>query len=231
MQDTLVTTELPGTRLANKTVGAALVAGGVLTILSNVVFPRAADPFDTETVLALMAEEPLMRQAGLIGVLAGVWALTAGVLGFDRTPAAEGGSGWSRAAGRMLLAGATLFTASIGLGLAATGHAAEGVAAPASAAYFTAAALNAADDAVFFTAILTFWGALALFGRALLQTQQVPRGMGWLILVLGLANSLLAGLPLALGVTWPGLVFAFAGMALFTSLWAVWMGVWLRRAD
>ncbi len=64
--------------------------------------------------------------------------------------------------------GVTLFTAASALGLAATGAAVEWVAAgaePTGPKYAVAAALNHADDAVWFLSIVAYWGAPALYGR------------------------------------------------------------------
>jgi hypothetical protein len=215
-----------------RTSGIALIAGAILTTVFNIVFPRVQDPWDTVAVLHMMAENETLRQISFLGVTAGIWIITLGVAGVSRSITQGAAEFWARIGFFFVLAGAALFTAATGLGLAATGAAVDWVAAgadTASSQFAIAAALNAADDGVWFLAIMTFWGALAVVGAGMYLSENYPGWMGGMIAVLGGANALLIGLPLAFGVTNPALFLGFAGIAQLTIVWALISGIWMLR--
>jgi hypothetical protein len=212
--------------------GLALASGAFLTTLFNVLFPRVSDPWDTVAVLTMMAENQLLRQVSFLGITAGIWIITAGIAGITHAITEESGAFWTRLGFYALLAGAALFTAANGIGLAATSVAVEWVGAGAdseSVQFAVAASLNAADDSVWYMSIITFWGALAVVGVGMLRSDIYPRWMGGTIAVLGSANALLVGLPLAVGVTNPSLMLGFAGIAQLTIIWALASGIWMLR--
>jgi hypothetical protein len=93
-----------------------------------------------------------------------------------------------------------------------------------------AAALNRADDAIWFLSIIAYWGALALYGRAMIRSAVVPRWLGASMLIVGTVTALLVGMPLAVGVEVPALLVAFGVLGGLTTLWALALGVWTIRA-
>jgi hypothetical protein len=208
-----------------------LTGGAVVLLAANVAFPRAADPWDLPAVLTMMVDDRVLRQASFLAVTAGLWAVTAGLLSYDTR--LQGAAFWARLARHLAVVGVTLFTAASALGLAATGAAVEWVAAgaePAGPEYAVAAALNRADDAVWFLSIVAYWGALALYGLAMVRSEAVPRWLGAWILVMGTVTALLVGLPLAVGVKITALLVAFGVLGGITTLWALTLGLWTIRA-
>ena len=216
-----------GTRVA----GTALTGGAVVLLLANVAFPRAADPWDVPAVLTMMVDSQALRQASFVALTVGLWAVTAGLIGLE--PRLRDAAVCARLARHLAVVGITLFTAACALGLAATGAAVEWSGAgaePTSPEYAVAAALNRADDAIWFLSIIAYWGALALYGRAMIRSAVVPRWLGVCILVVGTVTALLVGLPLAVGVEVPALLVAFGVLGGLTTLWALTLGVWTIRA-
>jgi hypothetical protein len=212
--------------------GVALISGAIVTTIFNILFPRVADPWDTVAVLTMMAENETLRQISFLGIIAGIWVITAGVAGISYSIDQRAGAFWARIGFYFLLVGAAIFTVANGIGLVATNAAVEWAAAgadPASAQYAIAASLNAADDGVWFMAIMTFWGALAVVGAGILLSDEFPRWMGAGIILAGAANALLVGLPLAFGITSTALFLGFAALAQLTIIWALVSGIWMLR--
>jgi hypothetical protein len=218
-----------GTRVA----GRALTGGALVLLVANVGFPRAADPWDVPAVLTMMVDDQTRRQASFVAVTVGLWAVVAGLIGLgDRL--GDGGAEWARLARHLAVVGVTLFTAASALGLAATGAAVEWAAAggePASPEYAVAAALNRADDYVWYLSIIAFWGAVGLYGLAMLRSGVVPRWLGAWALIVGPLTALLVGLPLALGAEVPALLLAFGGLGGLTTVWALLLGIWTIRTS
>lgn len=217
----------PGTRLA----GTALTGGAVVLLVVNVGFPRAADPWDVPAVLTMMVDSQALRQASFVTLTLGLWAVTAGLIGLE--PRLRDAAEWARLARHLAVVGVTLFTAASALGLAATGAAVEWSTAgadPTSPEYAVAAALNRADDFVWYLSIVAFWGALGLYGLAMLRSGAVPRWLGAWALVAGAVTSLLVGLPLAVGVEVGALLVAFGVLGGLTTVWALLLGIFTTRA-
>jgi hypothetical protein len=234
LSDTRLQQETTGSYSLYRVAGVCLVAGAVLTTVFNVLFPRAADPADTVAVLTMMAENEVRQQVSFLGVTAGFWLLTAGIAVIYRSLSAGPGALWARLGFYGLLVGAAVFTVATGLGLVVTRAAVDWVSAgsdPASAQYAIAAALNAADDGVWSLSIIAYWAALGVLGIGILRDGSYPRWSGPAIVVLGFANALLVGVPLAYGVVSQTMFLLFAGLAQLTIIWALATGIWMLRAN
>lgn len=211
--------------------GRVLTGGALVLLVANVGFPRAADPWDVPAVLTMMVDNQTLRQASFVAVTVGLWAVAAGLIGLEAR-LGDGAAEWARLARHLAVVGVTLFTAAAALGLAATGAAVEWSASggePTSPGYAVAATLNRADDFVWYLAIIAFWGAVGLYGIAMLRSGVVPRWLGAWALVVGPVTALLVGLPLALGVEVPALLVAFGGLGGLTTVWALLLGIWTIR--
>jgi hypothetical protein len=210
--------------------GRVLAAGGGAALVFNVLFPRAADPWDPVAVLTMMAESPVRRQVAFVGVTAAVILIAGSLMrlgGKSGTALGEWGAG-------LVGAGALLFTAASALGLAATGSAQAWVAAgsnPEGAEFAIAAALNRADDFVWYLAIATLWTGLGLIGLGLRRSDLVPTWAGPSLAVLGLVTGVAIGIPLAVGTEWLPLVIGFGALAVATSLWALAVGLSVTREE
>lgn len=219
-------------RQLRQTTGSALIGGAVVIIVFNALFPRADDPWDTPAVLTLMVENETMRQASFLAVTVGLLAITAGLVGVERSLSAGSTAVLARLGLYAALIGAALFVVAAGLGMAATGAAVEWAGAGSDVTgteYAVAAALNHADDGVWFLSIITYWGGLGLLGAAMVTSRTFPRWLGLWLLVVGFASATLVGVPLAFGVQAPVLFLVFAGLGMLTALWALTTGVWVLR--
>jgi hypothetical protein len=212
--------------------GSAFVGGAMVIIVFNALFPRVADPWDTFAVLTMMVENQTMRQVSFLAVTVGLLAITAGLIGVERSLSVGSAAVLARIGLYAALVGSALFAVAAGLGMAATGAAIEWASAGldvTSTEYAVAAALNHADDGVWFLSIITYWGGLGLLGAAMVASQTFPRWLGVWILVVGLAAATLVGVPLAFGVQAPVLFLLFGAMGMLTALWALTTGLWVLR--
>ncbi len=218
----------PGTRLA----GAALTGGAVVLLVANIAFPRAADPWDVPAVLTMMVEAEARRQASFVALTLGLWAVTAGLIGLAGW--LQGAAAvWERLARHLAVVGIALFTTAGALGLAATGAAVAWSAAggeTGGSEYAVAVALNRADDFVWYLSIVAYWGALGLYGVAMLRSGVVPRWLAAGGLVLGSVTAVLIGLPLAAGAEVPALLVGFGALGGLTTLWVLLLGISTIRA-
>jgi hypothetical protein len=212
--------------------GVAMTGGAVVLLAGNVLFPRAEDAWDVAGVLTMMADGRALRQVSFLLVTGGLWVATAGLVAIDRR-LADGPAGlWARWGRSLAVVGVTLFTAASALGLAATGAAVTWVVAgadPTGADYAVAAALNLADDAVWYLSIVAYWSALALYGLAMVRSERVPTWLGWWGVGVGVATAVAVGVPLAVGVESMGLLLAFGVLATLSTLWLLALGIWALR--
>ena len=209
-----------------------MTGGAGVLLVGNVLFPRADDPWDVAGVLTMMANEQGLRQASFLLVTGGLWAATAGLVAFDRRLTDEPAVLWARWGRHLAVVGLALFTAASALGLAATGAAVTWVEAgadPAGPQYAVAAALNLADDTVWYLSIVAYWSALALYGLAMVRSERVPTWLGWWGLAGGVATAGAVGVPLAVGVEAMVLLLTFGVLAALSTLWLLTLGIWELR--
>jgi hypothetical protein len=216
----------------SRSTGLVLVAGGVLALAVNVVFPRVDDPWDTVAVLSMMAENEMLRQLSFLGVAAAILTLAAGVAGVRRLLRGTAGGTWGQLGMAGVQLGAVLLVGSVGVGMAATPAAVSWVAAgspDAGTEFAVAAALNAADDHIWFMSIIAFWAGLGALGVGMSRTGRFPLWSGWVIACVGFATASVVGIPLAIGVESPALLLVFGILATVSAIWAVLTGGWLLR--
>jgi hypothetical protein len=212
--------------------GILMIAGVIVATVFNVLFPRADDPADTTAVLTMMAENQVLRQVSFLGVTVGLLIVTAGVAGVIWALNSGRAQYSARIALYGLLIGAGIFTASAGIGLAATEAAIDWVAAgsdTSSSEFVIAAAMNHADDGVWAISLVVYWGALGLTGIALLQDERFPRWSGWAIMALGFGVAAFAGVPMAVQGVSQGLTIVFAVLAQLSLIWVLVVGIWILR--
>ena len=212
--------------------GISLIAGAIVATLFNVLFPRGDDPTDSAAMLTMMVENQTLRQVSFLGVTSGLWLLTAGLAGVYWILSRGTGRVLARVGFYGLVVGAVLFTVSTGIGMAATGAAVDWAAGGsdiASVEFAAATALNIADDGVWAMSIIVYWTAIGLLGLSMVYGGTFPRWLAAPAVLLGFANAILIGVPIAFdGVTEIRLI-VFAVLAQLTIVWAVATAVWMLR--
>ncbi len=217
-----------------KIAGIAFIAGAVLTGVFNALFPRADDPSDVPEVLAKLADDETFTKIAFLGLAVGIWALTMGIAGVYRGISSGGAAAWARLGFYGVLVGATLFSVTAAIGIAATGAAADWVASGSgvtTSTYSTAAALNAAAQSVEFMFIVVFWLALVFLSIGIVLSSVYPKWLGWALLVLGVVTVAVAGVPLLLGGPDETLELVFAALAGVSTLWTLVLGIWITRRE
>lgn len=206
-------------------IGRLLAAGGLGALLFNLIFPRADDPWDPSSVLAMMAENSLRRQLAFVGATLSVLLISGCLIEL----AVGTGSAVGRWGAGLVALGATSFTVASALGLAATGPARSwaGGGPAADTDFLIAATLNRADDFAWYVAIAVLWTGIGLVGVSL--RNDVARAASTVLATVGFVTGVGVGLPLAIGVEWMGLLMAFGVLATITAIWALVVGLRLGR--
>lgn len=90
--------------------GSAFIGGAVVLIVANLLFPRAEDPWDTAAVLTMMADSQTLRQVSFLAVVTGLMAVTAGLVGIQRSLSSGSAAVWARIGLAAALVGAAMVT-------------------------------------------------------------------------------------------------------------------------
>ncbi len=209
--------------------GVSFIAGGILLIVFNALFPRVDDPSDTQLVLTKLADNETFSLIVQLGIAVGLWALMIGVVGVYRSISTGGAAAWARLGFYGIIVGVTLQTAAYAAGIAATGAAAEqGGTELGTAAYTIAAALNATSNSLFFMSVIVAWLALAFLGVGMVLSTVYPKWLGWAILILGVA-TVVVGFIGALTDPTQVLDLTFGVLAGLSTIWALVIGIIITR--
>ena len=92
-----------------------LILGGLLTLASNLIFPRADDPSSIASWVVKAAENEVQTQLAALGIAVGVWAIVAGVAGIYRSIVAGAAAAWARIGFYGVIIGGAMFGVSSAL--------------------------------------------------------------------------------------------------------------------
>jgi len=106
--------------------GVGLIAGAILTVVFNILAPRADDPTNSAQAMAALAENPGLAKLAFLGLAVGIWFLVIGFAGIYRSIPTGAASAWTRLGFYGVLVSAGLFTTTFALQIGATFAAAEG---------------------------------------------------------------------------------------------------------
>ena len=214
----------------------SLVVGVVLPVIFGLALhPQVSDPGDTEAVLQSIADSP--GWAGMhVAILLGGFLVIGGLLALSRSITAEPGAALARLGFAAALVGGAIYSVSIAI----EGSGALKVLADAWAAATDKAVPFAVAEAMYLVSMdmfsagwLLFGGAVPiLFGLAIALTDRYPKWLGWVAVVGGVGNALIAMVLFSQGWT-PLTNNVFTVFALIVSLWQLVMGVlmWRRAGD
>ena len=146
--------------------GVALIAGALLTGVSNVLHPTTSDPNNMQEWIQKIAQaSPGYWQGIHIGLAVGLWLLAAGTAGIQRSITSGAGEAWARLGFYGLMMGTTLWTVIFGidgLGVPMVVNEWQKAAAADKAAMFTAVTtLMTALNGLTFLAVIGYWLSLA----------------------------------------------------------------------
>ena len=213
-------------------IGAVLlIAGVVLTFGGGALHPLVSDPGDTEAILQSIVDSP--NWAGLhVAILAGGFFMTVSLLALYRSILGEPGAALARLGFAAALVGGGLYLVSIAI----EGSGALKALADAWAAAADKVVPFAVAEAVYlvgmdiFSAGWIFFGGMApiLFGLAIALTDFYPKWLGWVAVVVGIGNALIAIVLFSQG--WSQATdMTFTGFGLLLNLWQLVMGVFMWR--
>ena len=216
-----------------KIAGLGLIVGGILTVVSNAIFPRPDDPSVLAQVLESYADNEMLSQLSYLGITLGVIAIMLGMVGLYRNISTGGAAVWARLGFYGVIVGTTLFAISSAVGLAVVERAVDWVAAGSAldnAAFSASDALVGASTSMFNMTFLVFWLALVFLAVGLVLSSAYPKWLGWALLVLSIAVVVIA-IPRFFTEPTHVTEYVFAVPAGLTSVWALVMGGWITRRE
>ena len=216
-----------------KIAGLGFIVGGILTLMSNALFPRADDPSDVIEALTKFADNETLSQLAFLGVAVGPWALMMGTVGVYRSISTGGAAAWARLGFYGVIVGTTLFSISSAIGLGMVSAAVDWVALDSvvgNSAYSVAAALYEAGFSLFNMTIVVHWLALTFLAIGIVLSSAYPKWLGWFLLVSSVAVVVIGFPRFFTDRTELGEII-FAVPAALTSVWALAIGIWITRRE
>ena len=216
-----------------KIAGLGLIVGGILTLVSNAIFPRADDPSAVVQVLDMYADNETLAQLSYLGITLGVIAVMIGTVGLYRNITTGGAAAWARLGFYGVIVGTTLFAISSAVGLAVVGRAVDWVAAGSAmdtSAFSATVALADASLSMLDMTFLVYWLALIFLAIGMVLSSPYPKWLGWALLV---ASTAVVAIAIPRFFTEPTQVteYVFAVPAGLTSVWALVTGIWITRRE
>ena len=216
-----------------KIAGLGLVVGGILTLVSNAIFPRADDPSVVVQVLESYADNETLSKLSYLGITMGVIAIMIGTVGLYRNISTGGAAVWARLGFYGVIVGTTLFAISSAVGLAVVERSVEWAAAGSAmdtSAFSATDALADASLSMFDMTFLVYWLALIFLAIGMVLSSAYPKWLGWALLV---ASTAVVVIAIPRFFTEPTQVteYVFAVPAGLTSVWALVTGIWITRRE
>ena len=214
-------------------IGAVLLLVGVVLpmIFGFALHPQVSDPGDTEAVLRSIVDTS--GWAGVhVAILAGGFLVIGGLLALYRSITGEPGAALARLGFAAALVGGAIYSVSITIeGSGALKVLAEAWASAADKAvpFSVAEAAYLVSMDIFSGGWIVFGGVVPiLFGLAIALTDFYPKWLGWVAVIAGVGNAVIAIVLFSQGWT-PVTNNVFTAFAVILSLWQLVMGVLMWR--
>jgi hypothetical protein len=193
--------------------------------------PKVPDPGDTEAILQSIVDSP--GWAGIhVGILAGGFLVIGGLLALYRSITGEPGAALARLGFAAALVGGAIYLVSVAI----EGSGTLKILADAWAAADDKAVPFAVAEAVYLVSMDIFSGgwivfggvAPILFGLAIALTDFYPKWLGWVAVVSGVGNALIAIVLFSQG--WSQVTdIVYTMFAFMLTFWQLVMGVLMWR--
>ena len=222
-----------GGDVLQKIAGLGLIVGGILTLASNAIFPRADDPSVVAQVLETYADNEMLSQLSYLGITMGVIAIMIGIVGLYRKISTGAAVAWARLGFFGVIVGTTLFAISSAVGLAVVERAVDWAAAGSAldtSAFSATAALVEANRSMFVMTFLVYWLALIFLAIGMVLSSAYPKWLGWVLLVASAAVVVIS-IPPFFAEPSQAAEYVFAVPAGVTSIWALVTGIWITRRE
>ena len=216
-----------------KIAGLGLIVGGILTVVSNAIFPRADDPSVVAQVLKSHAANETLSQLSYLGITMGVIAIMIGTVGLYRKISTGAAAVFARLGFYGVIVGTALFAISSAVGLAVVGRAVDWVAAGSAmdtSAFSASSALADVSLSMFDMTFLVYWLALIFLAIGMVLSSAYPKWLGWFLLVASIAVVVIA-IPRFFMDPTQVTEYVFAVPAGLTSVWALVTGIWITRRE
>ena len=210
-----------------KIAGLSFIVGSILLIVFNILFPRASDPSDAAQFIQKVAD----NRGGLweidnLLLAVGIWGILIGATGVYRSITTGGAAAWARLGYYGLVVGTALWTALFalnGFGLSqvvkemGTDKVGE--------------SLVLMTNGLFSMVVIEWWLALTFLGIGMALSAVYPKGLGWVIIILGVATVVVGVLQ---GLGGPSKTLTnvlFPIVSILSTLWTLVVGIWITRRE
>lgn len=204
--------------------GIGLIIGGILTIVGNVLAPRADDPSDVANRVKVLADSPDSARIAFFLVILGIWALVFGFAAIYRSIPSGAGSAWARFGFYGIAAATPIVIVAFALVLAATKAVEAGEVA-------TATSLEAGAYSTFGVSVLAYWTAILFFGIGIAASTTYPKWIGWVLIIAGVVAAIAGSIPSIFSDNTQATDLIFAAGALATSVMALVLGIMITRRE
>lgn len=210
---------------------AAAIVGSIVFFVFNMLHPRF-DPNDMEATLRGIAESPIWVPDHL-GLLLGALLTVGGLVTLSHSTTGTASAAMGRLSQASALVSGGMFSLEVGIDGVATKWVAEAWAkAPAAdkaAALQVGRAIENIDLGMFSVFILVFFGLTFLvYGLTVALSNEYPRWLGWVAVVLSLAAAFVGSSIAVVGPSGP-IFGVFAAVSLLLTVWVFVMGVLMWR--
>ncbi|MBI4200639.1 MAG: DUF4386 family protein [Chloroflexi bacterium] len=207
-----------------KLAGLSFIAGAILLIVSNALFPRPADPSDAAQFVQKIADSRGgFWEVDTLLLAVGIWAVMIGATGVYRSISTGGAAAWARLGYYGVIVGVTVWTVLLALNLGLS----QAVKLAGTDRAVQVMAMT--TSGVFSMSIIVLWLALTFLGIGMVLSAVYPKWAGWAIIVLGVATVIVGILQGLGGPSKTVTNVLFPIVSILTTLWGLVLGIWITR--
>ena len=206
------------------------VVGAVLTMVANILHPRSPNIEITQAQIETVAASDIWITDHLL-LLVGVLLLLGGYIALRKSITGQPGAAWAEFGYAGALVSTSVLVVLTGLdGIASKVVHDAYAAAPSAGTLAIAEMMEEIDIGLFSISIIVFFGVtLLLYGLGVALSDDFPRWLGWVAVVLAIASLITGFVQAYTGLSVLVTNMLFAGLASFITLWVLIMGVLMWR--
>ncbi len=206
------------------------IIGAVLFMIANVLHPRSPDIESTQAQIETVAASDLWLSDHLVLLVSGL-LLLGGLIALRKSITSQPGAAWAEFGYASALVSTGVWVVLVGLdGIASKVVHDAYAAAPGAGTLAIAEMMEEIDIGLFSTFIIVFFGVtLLLYGLGVALSDDFPRWLGWVAVVLAIASLIIGFVQAYTGLSVLVTSTLFAGFSSFLTLWLLIMGVLMWR--
>ena len=207
---------------------AALIIGGVLTLMSVIILLQLGIPASVTEIISIYSTYDVLTKLGMICRAIGIWSLVLGFANVHHFIGFGAGAAWGRLGFYSLIMGASALTVATGIVIGAVEVSTVWLVEPMEEIIEVSGSLVIISQNSFELASIIIWAALIFVGIAWTRTIVYPKWSSWPLLFIGIALLILSLLQIFIDATqtFNSITTAVTGLL---GIWALIAGIWLTR--